>query len=538
MRLKVVAALAAGLVLTAVAPTVGNAIHPQIEGTKCATVKQKRTVRGTPYVCTKTKNGSFWFANSSAKNPGGSTGGSNASGASSGGASGSGSTTTSTAVTTTTTAAVNVSGLSRYAADSVRAMPKPLTHQCTPESVDGTQGRWYRTDRTLVVDPRNPDRMLVAVEWLGIYESLDAGVTWRPLSATGMVHDMVKADGNVCMKEIFEIVFDPIVAGRIYIFYGGTGTVVSNKWQARGSGYYVSNDDGATWSLLNAPTMNSYTNSLAVDPFDRNTIYAGTAAIPLTSTGADPNEVFVSKGIVYKIEGVDKGGTTWTELPTGFGRMTRANTLWADPAVRGRLVMGVFVQQNVGNRGQSGTNMQAGWYESRDAGETWTSMGSGTGHGVPVVDAAISTDGTHIINTTQWDEDATYVSADGGRTWTRLADRVVVAMFDGRGDGRRAFAVLDTPLRDGPNTLVRSDDGGLSWTPIGKLPPEFATNAYNEEPIKRRAMPSKIVVHPDRPEIMYVSGAGGLIARSTDSGATWTMLMTWERFPAYNVVAR
>ena len=432
----------------------------------------------------------------------------------------------------------STSEYSPNALTSLQVFPEPTRqfNDCEPEG-DQSEYQWYRTDRTLTIDPRNPDRMLVAVERLGIYESLDGGVTWGPMSTTGLVWEMAGFDGTVCHKEMLEIRFDQYVPGRIYLFFGGTGTVEARIWQARGAGFYVSDDDGKTWTLLTTPDMNSYTASLAVDPFNPETIYAGVTASPLTSTEADPDETFVDVGMVYKITGVGQGGTSHEELPTGWGKATSANTLWADPSVPDRLILGVFAYQ--GRDAPAGTGLEAGWYETLDGGTTWDSMGTGVGHGLPVVNAAISTDGTHIINTTQSEtEEATFVSADGGRTWTRLADRVVAAMFDGRGDGRRAFAVLDTPLRDGPNTLVRSDDGGLSWTPIGKLPPEFATNAYNEEPIKRRAVPSKIVVHPDRPEIMYVSGAGGLIARSTDAGATWTLLTTWESFERFAFEAR
>lgn len=418
---------------------------------------------------------------------------------------------------------------------SLERFPQPLTHSCRPEG-DQAQYQWYRTDRTLVIDPRNTSRLLVGVERLGIFESFDGGETWQPISTTGIVFDLAKPDGTACTKEMFEIVFDPFVKGRIYLFFGGTGTVETGEWQSRGSGFYVSNDDGQTWTLLTSPKMNAYTNSLAIDPFDPDVIYAGTAAIPATNSEADPNTVWVNDGMIYRIEGVLKGGTSWKELPTGWGKATRANTIWADPAIRGRLVLGVFSSPR---NAPSGTGLLPGWYESLDGGNTWASMGSGVGHDTSVVNPAISPDGSRLINHTQSEQgDFTLVSTDGARTWKRLAEPILNAVYDPHGAGTGAYGIRDVAVSEGQNPFVRSEDGGLTWKTIGYLPESFKSNRYNEAPTYRQAMPSKIVPHPTDPSILYVAGAAGMIARSTDSGATWTMLTTWEDFPPFSVRAR
>ena len=418
---------------------------------------------------------------------------------------------------------------------SLERFSQPVTTQCVPEG-DQAQYQWYRTDRTLTIDPRNTDRMLVGVERLGIFESLDGGDTWKPMSTTGIVFDMAKPDGAACTKEMFEILFDPYVDGRIYLFFGGTGTVETGEWQARGSGFYVSNDDGSTWTLLTVPQMNAYTSSLAIDPFDPETIYAGTAAIPATNTEADPNEVWVTDVMIYRIDGVSQGGTGWRELPTGWGQATRANAVWADPAVQGRLIMGVFSSPRPAPKG---TGLLAGWYESLDSGDTWTSMGSSPGHGLPVVNPAISRDGSRIINATQSEQgDATWVSSDGARTWTKLAESILYAVFDPHGDGSAAYGIRDVQLSEGPNPFVKSTDGGLTWTTVGFLPEAFKSNRNNEGPVFRQAMPSKVLPHPTDPSVIYVGGAAGMIARSNDAGATWTMLTTYTDFPPFEVPAR
>lgn len=418
---------------------------------------------------------------------------------------------------------------------SLEAFPgiEPPT-SCVPEGLQ-YEDQWYRTDQTLVVDPRNSDRLLVAVERLGMYESGDRGATWRPMSTTGIVFEMRRGDGTVCLGETVGFQFDPYVPGRIYLNRGGSGSVAAGKWQARGSGVYVSDDDGRTWALLTHPDMSSYVMSIAPDPFDPETVYVGTSAAALSTPDADPNEFFVDGGLVYRIEGVALGGTAWRVLPTGWSAEAGAKLLWADPARRGRLVMGVAKEpvETI-----AGTGLASGWYESLDGGLTWSSLGTGPGHGLFTSDAAISADGRYLIFRPQFaDEDRAYVSIDGGRRWDPLDLVFVAPTYDPRIDGR-AYAIRDVPLAEGPNPFIRSDDGGQTWEEIGTLPPEFASNLYNEGPTKRQAMPSKIVVDPDDPDVIYVSGAGGLIARSDDGGVTWTLLTTWESFPEFGVVAR
>lgn len=405
---------------------------------------------------------------------------------------------------------------------------------CLPEGLQ-YEYQWYRTEQTLVVDPRDSTRLLVAVERLGIYESRDRGDTWQPMSTAGIVFDMRMADGMVCLKKPSEIQFDPYVAGRLYLNFGGTGSVVAGAWQARGSGVYVSDDDGRTWVLLTRPEMSSYVMSITPDPFDPETVFVGTSAAALTSDGADPNEFFVDEGLIYRIEDVALGGTDWQVLPTGWSAEAGAQLLWADPAVQGRLVMGV-AKEPVDT--VAGTGLASGWYESLDAGMTWRSLGTGPGHGVFISNAAISEDGRFLIFRPMFEErDQVFVSIDGGRRWDALDVLLVAPTYDPVVPGR-AYAIRDVRLEEGPNPFVRSDDGGRTWTDIGFLPAEFASNLNNEPPIKRQAVPTKIVVDPNDPDMIYVSGAGGLIARSDDGGATWTLLTTWESFPTFGVMAR
>jgi len=397
--------------------------------------------------------------------------------------------------------------------------------ECAPQG-DQEQYQWYRTNQSLVVDPRNPSRLLVGIERLGLFESLDRGDTWKPLSEEGVLHSMAKKDGTVCWPEVPRLTFDTANPGRIYLNHGGGGTVESGIWQSRGAGLYVSNDDGKTWNLLTPKNVNAYIAGFAIGGPDGSTLYVGTNSSP-QSDGSEPR-AYVDNGIVYRS---DDAGATWTELPTGWGQRTVGSVLWTDPTNPKSVFLGVFQYRlDPNDNAPAGTGLKPGWYRSGDGGSTWTRVGTGPGADfVPTPLTAISPDGQVIINANE----ETWVSVDAGETWTKLDFPRQVPVFDPHGDGRRVYAVLAAeflqPVGDQDQFTV-SNDGGITWTTLGVLPPEMRANFYNEPPLYRRAVPNKIVVDPTDPKIIYVSGAGGLIARSTDGGSTWKLLTTWESF--------
>ena len=395
---------------------------------------------------------------------------------------------------------------------------------CEPEG-DQAQYQWYRTDYNLAIDPRNPSRLLVGVERLGLFESLDAGNTWQPLSEDGILHSMAKADGTVCWPQTFDITFDPQVPGRIYLNHGGGGTVNAGIWQSRGAGLYRSDDDGRTWNLLTTPDMNAYVAGFAIDPTSSDTLYVGTSSAPQTD-GSTPT-AYVNDGLLYRS---DDAGRTWRELPTGWGARTVGSVITVDPANPDALLLGVFQYSNAAEGGApTGTRLGPGWYRSTDSGASWQPHGEGDGARVPVsYRVAVSPDGAVMLNS----HDQLWGSTDGGLTWQMIDPTRWLPTIDPHGDGRRIYAVVSaeraTTERD---QFSVSDDAGRSWRTLGELPPEMRLNEWNEPPLYRRATPSNLVVHPTDPAVIYVTGAGGTIARTTDGGATWQLLTTWESFP-------
>ncbi len=80
------------------------------------------------------------------------------------------------------------------------------------------------------------------------------------------------------------------------------------------------------------------------------------------------------------------------------------------------------------------------------------------------------------------------------------------------------FPSIDSPILYGllNTSLLRSDDRGATWTPL-YVAPQGATQNVN-----------RLIVHPDRPQIVYarLARANGGLFRSQDGGRTWTPFTT------------
>ena len=419
---------------------------------------------------------------------------------------------------------------------SMRAFPRPLLHKCQPEP--GQEYQYYRTGKTFAIDPFDTKHYIVAVERLGIFESFDAGATWVPASTEGMLFDMKKSDNTVCFKESPPIKFDPAVKGRIYILFGGTGTIETKKWQARGSGLYVSNDSGKTWEFLTKPEMNSYTLSLAIDPKDSNTLYLGSGSSPLTSTESDLSQTFVNVGIIYK--SID-GGKNWVELNTGWGKHTRANFLRVDPTNSNTVLMGVFqtpLGQDPNNKSASGTNMKPGLHISYDAGKTWAQLGNTPNHQLSIYNMTVSDNGEGIIFAPQQSSVSTsFYSTDGGKTINPIPGNQILLPTFVPGSNLIAYGIREGTPSNPRDELLRTTDGGRTWSVYAYTPAELQFT-LPETAKREHARPQQISFEPKNPSTMFINGAGGKIARSNDGGLTWKLLTTWETFPKMDVIAK
>jgi photosystem II stability/assembly factor-like uncharacterized protein len=130
--------------------------------------------------------------------------------------------------------------------------------------------------------PGNFNIQYAARNGVGVYKSIDAGVTWA-LSNSGM-----SPNGRI------EIAISPVNVNRV--FASAEGTLNGSE-----SDLYVSNNAGASWSLVNTTFNNSsldflggqgwYDNTVMCDPFNADVVYYGGVSVFRTTLGSGSSNV-------------------------------------------------------------------------------------------------------------------------------------------------------------------------------------------------------------------------------------------------------
>ena len=123
--------------------------------------------------------------------------------------------------------------------------------------------------RVLVIDPRDPRRLVAAGVSGGLWRSADGGASWQP------VGDLL---ANLAVNSLAMDPEDPDV------LYAGTGegyfreVVRGTGLPLRGGGIFKTTDGGATWELLDSTTGPDFfwVNDLIVSHNDRARVYAAT----------------------------------------------------------------------------------------------------------------------------------------------------------------------------------------------------------------------------------------------------------------------
>lgn len=123
--------------------------------------------------------------------------------------------------------------------------------------------------RTLLIDPDDPDVMLMGGVSGGLWRTRDGGASWRPLT------------DRLPNLAVNALVRDPLDHDRLYL---GTGEgylreEVRGTWlPLRGAGIFTSPDRGATWQRLAATAGSDFwwVNDLAASANHRGRLYAAT----------------------------------------------------------------------------------------------------------------------------------------------------------------------------------------------------------------------------------------------------------------------
>jgi len=307
---------------------------------------------------------------------------------------------------------------------------------------------------------------------------------------------------------------------------------------AASGGIWRSDDECRTWKPMGDDAASLSIGALAIDPFDHNTIYAGTGephnsldsfhgAGLLRSTDAGhswdllSSEVYLGtqfsrivpnpkrQGFLYAattrgvLRSLD-GGATWVQLLRGS-----ATDLLIDPESPSTLVASI---------GYSGGNARNGVFKSTDSGQTWRRLTAGLPDNPRTLARMQMSNCQAFPNViyaslfaTSGRLAGTYKTQDFGETWMRLPN-----MPDyGGGQAWYDNYVSVSPTNPniafvGATSTWRTIDGGETW--------QDNTRSY-----------SGGAVHPDHhylafspvdPSTVYLCTDGGIF-RSRDIGGTW-----------------
>jgi photosystem II stability/assembly factor-like uncharacterized protein len=342
--------------------------------------------------------------------------------------------------------------------------PRPILRDFWSGSTDAS-GRVT----SIVVDPRNTNVVYISAAQGGVWKSVDAGITWTPL--TDQLSSL--ASGALAL--------DPVNADIVYY---GTGEQHYSGDSFYGDGLFRSTDAGATWSKIALKAdVGSYISRIAIKP-------------------TNPSLIFVARdsGLVRSLD----GGGTWTRVLWG-GDCNDLAIVPSSPATVYAAIRGV------------------GLFKSTNDGGSWTALGGGlptTGflrinfglsRSNPLVLYAsfVSTDGSLL---------GMYRTADGGTTWTKLIKTPNYLGAQGWYDNTVAVDPTNPniciaggvyPYDNLHNGLIRTTNSGTKWTDV-----TFGRHGGT--------------VHPDQHLVYYgpdgtvwVCHDGG-VSRSLNPGDSWT----------------
>ena len=269
-----------------------------------------------------------------------------------------------------------------------------------------------------------------------------------------------------------------------------------------GVGVLKSSDGGATWSAINNGLTNLYVGSLRMHPTQRLLLFAA-AGNNACSGGAENHQ----QGGLFRSS---DGGANWTKVIAN-DILTTVNFAPANP--------------NIVYAGSA-----AVFYRSSDGGLTWSvyskpggaSWGpTGVRAGVPI-DVTVDPSDVNLLYANNYGG-GVFRSSDGAQSW---------AIWSKGYSGAQVHAVHVPPaavpqvLAIGRSGPYRSSNYGGDWTGIGTGQADFAE--WNT-----------LVTDPRNADIILMADEHqGKIMRSTDAGASFTVVLTQPQSNAANVATR
>jgi len=299
----------------------------------------------------------------------------------------------------------------------------------------------------------------------GVWKSLNAGKTWTQTVA------LATASGkplNIASVVIRQMVFDPQDYNAIYL-------------ATESNGIFYTYDAGASWRQM--PQLNiSRIRAIAVDPKTKCTLYA------------------IMESRLYKSADCGRFWQSAYEHQKAGGYLVKLAISPTDSQM-------IFMADNEGNI-----------LRSRNASASWETVQRIKGG--QALDLLIDAKDSKIIYVGT-KSNGIYKSVDAGNSWTDLNE----SLKNYSGSKNYIKLILDPATTDGlilisQYGMLRSQDGGQSWTAVALLPAPKAAAIYT------------VAVNPKNSNEIYYATATSLV-KSIDGGQTWSS----AKLPAARVVS-
>jgi photosystem II stability/assembly factor-like uncharacterized protein len=349
--------------------------------------------------------------------------------------------------------------------------------------------------RSLAYDAHNPDHILLGTSTGQMFASNDGGRTWSRLARLGgddYVLDHIAIDPqdsnriyvsawSVSSQQIGEIFRTrdggrswetlPAMHGKsiraLALHKGDSKVVVVGALD----GVYRSKDGGDTWERLSPANSADIKNieSIAVDPKDPNTVYAGTWHLAWKTSDAGANWQHINKGMIDDsdvfsvIVDHDSPSVVFASACSGIYRSENGGNLFTKiqgipfSARRTRVLKQDPTNENIVYAGTT-----EGLWKSTDLGKVWKRV---SGPEVVVNDVLIDPrDSKRGLLAT--DRSGVMASTDGASTWTTsnhgYAHRYVSAILADNKDASTLYVGVVNDREYGG--VFHSNDAGQHWS--------------------------------------------------------------------------
>jgi photosystem II stability/assembly factor-like uncharacterized protein len=392
--------------------------------------------------------------------------------------------------------------------------------------------------RDIVIDPRDKDRLYISTLDGQVYTSVDGGRNWRllvNLNEPQLNLDQLLVDSRDS-KIIYTSGHRHKAPGGFFKSTDGGITWKQSKDLKNASihamtqsekdpnqlfvgttdGVWMSKNSGDDWERINSDSMPVNVNSLAIDPRNTSTIYAGTWWRPYKSTDSGKNWRLIKNGMIddsdvfaitINSENRDhlfasacsgiyeslNGGEKWTKIQGIPSQSRRTRDILQHPSKQGT----VFAATT------------EGFWMSVNGGKSWSMT---TSRSLEVNAIAVHPEAPDrvFIATNNY---GVMVSNDGGRNFTSTNDsftsRFTYSVTPDVDQPNRLYATTHNTATSG-GFLFISSDAGRNWVPARGID-------------VLRVSPWAVLQDRVDPNLMYMGSNQGIF-KSVDRGNSWNLI--------------